>query len=159
MIELTIKVPELLVPEIKNLAEKLAGMVNDNANESFLTMEEFDWCVAAAIRTLKNERLIRSSRDYAWIMKLLNEQYLDDFEQYYTGLSFIEYLNLIGVKDRPSKSAIYNNYAIIIGEFPKWEFSDEPEHSEAVRRINVGKRFINAYMRAKKAVSEGFSEL
>ena len=158
MVELTIKVPEVVAPEIKKLAEKLAGMVIDNNDSRFLTMEEFDWCVAAAIRTLKNERLIRSSRDYAWIMKLLNEQYLDDFEQYYTGLSFIEYLNLIGVKDRPSKSAIYNNYAIIIGEFPKWEFSDEPEHSEAVRRINVGKRFINAYMRAKKAVSEGFLE-
>ncbi len=156
--ELTLKVPQEVVPELKMLAEKLAGMVNGGKEENLLTLEEIDHCVAVAVNKLKEEKMIRSSRDYAWIMMVMNEQVLDDFEEYYTALSFIDYLEAIGIDDRPGKSTLYDNCALVIGDFPKWVFSDEPAHGEATRRINVGKRFLNAYMRAKRALSEGFSE-
>lgn len=158
MIELTIKVPEAVAPEIKMLAEKLAKIYINSCDDTLLTLEEQDMCVAKALTELRSANVIRSSRDYAWIMTLMNEQVLEDFEQYFTCLSFIDYLKTIGIEDRPSKSALYDNCATVIGEFPNWEFTDKPEHIETTRRINVGKRFINAYMRAKKAVPEGFLE-
>ena len=155
MVELTIRVPEAVAPEIKMLAEKLAGMVTNDLEDDFLTIEETDLCVKNAIKTLQAERVIRSPRDFAWIMAVMNEHVLDDFDQNFTGLSFIGYLESIGIDDSPSVSTMYNYREIATGNFPMWEFSDDPTQKETTRRINVGRRFVNAYKVAKKALLEG----
>ena len=88
----------------------------------------------------------------------MNEQVMDDFEEYNTPISFIDYLKMLKIEKLPSKSVLYDNCALVENTFPDWEFSDCPNSSETVRRRNVAKRFLNAFMRAKRGVSEEFPE-
>ena len=158
MKEITLRVPEEVAPELEALVRKLTRVMAEEEEDVLLTIDEQDQCVAEAIRTLQRDKVIRSPRDFSWIMAVMNQQALDDFEVYFTPLSFIGYLKSINIDNRPGKSALYDNYSLVINDFPEWEFTDEPSHSEVVRRRNVGKRFLNAYRQAKHRVSEGFSE-
>jgi hypothetical protein len=88
----------------------------------------------------------------------MNEQVMDDFDEYYTPISFIDYLKMLKIEKVPGKSVLYDNCALVENTFPDWEFSDCPNSSETIRRRNVAKRFLNAFMRAKRGVSEGLSE-
>lgn len=65
-------------------------------------------------------------------------------------LSFLNYLKVLGVENAPGKSTLYNNLVLIDGEYPEWEFADNPATAEVIRRRNVGKRFVNAYQTAKR---------
>jgi hypothetical protein len=158
IVEIKVKVPEEVAPEISKLAEKLAMMHVAGSDEAELPLERLDWCVAQAINELVKNKVIHSTRDFAWIMLVMNEQVIDDFEEYYTPLSFIDYLKMLKIEKLPSKSVLYANCVLAETTFPDWEFSDCPKNSETIRRKNVAKRFLNAFMRAKRGVSEGFSE-
>lgn len=158
MKEITLRVPEALAPELEALAKKLAQVMETEEEDVLLTIDEQDQCVAEAIRVLQRDKVIRSSRDFAWIMTLMNQQVLDDFEVYFTAISFIDYLKSLNVENRPGKSSLYDNCSLVLNDFPEWEFADEPNHNEVVRRRNVGKRFLSAYIRAKRCISEGISE-
>ena len=133
IVEITVKVPAEVVPEIRNLAEKLAKMHVAGSDEAELPLERLDWCVAQAINELIKDRVIRSSRDYAWILSVMNEQVIDDFEEYNTPISFIDYLKMLKIEKLPSKSVLYDNCALVENTFPDWDFSDCPNSSETVR--------------------------
>ena len=158
LVEITVKVPAEVAPEIRALAEKLAKIHVGGSDEVDLPLERLDWCMAQAINELIKDKVIRSSRDYAWILTAMNEQVMDDFEEYYTPISFIDYLKMLKIEKLPGKSVLYDNCALVENTFPDWDFSDCPNSSETVRRRNVAKRFLNAFMRAKRGVSEGFLE-
>jgi len=158
LVEITVKVPAEVASEIRALAEKLAKMHVAGSDETELPLERLDWCMAQAINELVKDKVIRSSRDYAWILSVMNEQVMDDFEEYYTPISFIDYLKMLKIEKLPGKSVLYDNCALVENTFPDWEFSDCPNSSETIRRRNVAKRFLNVFMRAKRGVSEGFSE-
>lgn len=158
MKEITLRVPEALAPELEALAKKLAQVMEEVDEEDLLTIDEQDQCVAEAIRALQREKVIRSPRDFAWIMTVMNQQVLDDFEVYYTAIAFIRYLQSLDIEGCPGKTSLYENCSLVLNDFPEWEFADEPSHEEVVRRRNVGKRFLSAYIRAKRCISEGISE-
>jgi len=151
-------VPDELVPELEALVRKLARVVEREEDEVLLTIDEQDRCVAKAIRTLQKDKVIRSPRDYAWIMTVMNQQVLADFEVYFTAMSFIDYLKSLNIENCPGKSSLYDNCALVTNDFPEWEFIDGPSHSEVVRRRNVGRRFLSAYVQAKRCISESISE-
>lgn len=159
MKEITLRVPDELAPELEALVKKLARVVENGVEEDvLLTIDEQDQCVAEAILMLQKDKVIRSPRDFAWVMMVMNQQVLNDFEVYFTAISFIDYLKSLNIENRPGKSSLYDNCALVMNDFPEWEFADEPSHSEVVRRRNVGKRFLSAYIRAKRTISEGISE-
>ena len=156
MKEITLRVPDELAPELEALVKKMALVME--VEEYLLTIEEQDQCVAEAILTLQREKVIRSPRDFAWIMMVMNQQVLDDFEGCFTAIAFTRYLKTLGIEGCPGKSSLYSNCSLVLNDFPEWEFADDPSHDEVVRRRNVGKRFLSAYIKAKRRISEGISE-
>ena len=156
MKEITLRVPDELAPELEALVKKMALVME--VEEYLLTIEEQDQCVAEAILTLQREKVIRSPRDFAWIMMVMNQQVLEDFEGCFTALAFISYLKSLGIEGCPGKTSLYDNCSLVLNDFPEWEFADDPIHSEVVRRRNVGKRFLNVYSKVKRSYAEGISE-
>jgi len=152
--ELTIKVPAAVAQEVRMLAEKMAGMAC-GMDDDCVEIDEANRCAAAAIRTMRNEGVIQAPRDYVWIMTLMNQHVLADFDGYFTGLSFVKFLRAIGVEDVPSKSTVYNHADVVEGKFPQWEYRDRPDRTEAIRRTNVAKRFVTAFRKEKSSVLEG----
>ena len=117
LVEITVKVPAEVVPEIRALAEKLAKIHVGGSDEVDLPLERLDWCMAQAINELIKDKVIRSSRDYAWILTVMNEQVMDDFDEYYTPISFIDYLKMLKIEKLPGKSVLYDNCALVENTF------------------------------------------
>ena len=150
MIELTIRVPEAVAPEIKMLAEKLAGMV-EIGDDEWLDEDDFTSFFRKAIDELWRDRVLKRPRDYGWIMAALDQGLIDDIEPFASPSKFREYLKILGVQPLPSKTTIASAYNNVVGDFPDWAFLDEPDGTEVLRRKNVVNRFRSAFMRAKRA--------
>lgn len=150
MIELTIRVPEAVAPEIKMLAEKLANVV-EGRDDDWLEGDDFNAFFKVAIDELRNERVIVRPRDYGWIMAALDQGVVADIEPFASPSKFREYLKILGVQPLPSKTTIASAYNNVVGDFPDWAFLDEPDATETLRRKNVVNRFRSAFMRAKRA--------
>lgn len=150
MIELTIRVPEVVAQEIKMLAEKLAGMV-EGGNDEWLDSDDFNVFFKKAIDELWRDRVIKRPRDYGWIMAALDQGLVADIEPFASPSKFREYLKILGVQPVPSKTTIASAYNHVVGDFPDWAFLDEPDATEVLRRKNVVNRFRSAFMRAKRA--------
>ena len=50
------------------------------------------------------------------------------------------------------------NESVVKGKYPDWTFTDSPKASEALRRKNLVKRFLSAFMRAQSNKSDGWSD-
>ncbi len=133
-----------------------AVKVISSANNNF----SVDECIAAAISELQDNSVIRYPRDFAYIMHVLNEGLIKDVECSYTPIQFMQYLDVLHVGDykRPSKSTLYNAECIICNKYPDWTFTDKPYRGEAMRRIDVGRRFIKAYGKKKLEKLDAFME-
>lgn len=150
MIELTIRVPEAVAPEIKMLAEKLASVV-EGRDDDWLEGDDFNAFFKVAIDELRKDRVIVRPRDYGWIMTALDQGVVADIEPFASPTNFRRYLKLMGVQPVPSKTTISSAYNNVVGDFPDWAFLDEPDATETLRRKNVVNRFRSAFMRAKRA--------
>ena len=70
-----------------------------------------------------------------------------DLPSFDTPTSFREYLINIGIKKGiPNRSTISKYYDKARGQLPNWTF-DDADGTEAIRRNNVGKRFLNLVKR------------
>ena len=58
----------------------------------------------------------------------------------------------------PGRSTVYNTIAKVRGKYPDWTFTDAPKASEALRRKNLIKQFLSAFMRAQSRKSDGLSD-
>jgi len=58
----------------------------------------------------------------------------------------------------PGRTTIYDTIAKVQGKYPDWTFTDAPKASEALRRKNLVKRFLSAFMRAQSRKSDGLSD-
>lgn len=95
-----------------------------------------------ALDVLQKEKLLKNLYDYTWVMEAMNQTAgMPNFD---TPNSFITYLRGLNVERLPSEDTIQVKQNKFVGEFPNWEFTD-CDITEATRRINVGKRFLNAY--------------
>ena len=117
-----------------------------------------DRCVAMAIAELQKRNVIRFASDYAFIMMLINQGGIDKKLFYTSPLDYIAYLQHIGASYIPGKSRIYLMLGLTSGKYPEWTFVDNPGSGETIRRNNVARQFLSAYIRAKRALAEGLVE-
>jgi hypothetical protein len=145
--------------------EKFMGMLSlcpqvEVVSEAMDGVSDFDvdYCMACAIRELCHYGVFSFSCDYAYIMAALNEEVVKDVPFFYTPMDFLSYLKSLGFENIPGKTSIYDTINKIKGSFPNWTFTDHPKDIEVRRRINVVKRFLNAFGKAKRGMSERMSE-
>ena len=114
----------------------------ENTNDEDVTSDDqrFKKC----IDILMEEKLLKHLYDYTWVMEASNQT--EGMPKFNTPSSFITYLKGIGIERVPSEDSINLKQNVFTGTFPLWEFTD-CDTTEANRRINVGKRFVNAYKR------------
>ena len=136
--------------------EKFMGMVSlcpqvevvnvCDTGDKKLTM---DSCVASAIREMRQRLAFRSPCDYAYLMVAMNESVVKGLPFFYTPKDFIDYMHEADFDNLPGRSTVYNTIAKVRGKYPDWTFADDPKASEALRRKNLIKQFLSAFMRAQ----------
>ena len=141
---------------------KLCPMVEvvnvDSAEE---THEFIDQCVKLAFQYLQKNRVFRKPGDYTYIMKAVNDGAVKDMDYFISPIDYLDYLSTLGLEDLPGKSTIYDNLQRIEGEYPDWTYVGEnrqPTNQEILRRKNIVVRFLSAFFRAKRELSESGSE-
>lgn len=116
------------------------------------TEEQVAACVAQAIAELRADKMAFRSYDFTWILAAMNEYRVEDIEGFRSPQAFVDYLRLAGVEKVPDRTTLRINN--VEGVFPDWQFEDTEEPQEVLRRINIVKRFLNAYRRAKGALHD-----
>jgi hypothetical protein len=98
--------------------------------------------VGKSIEQLQKEKVLKNLYDYTWVMEAMNQT--QGMPTFNTPSSFISYLKTIGMERLPSEDSINRKQNTFTGTFPEWQFTD-CDTTEANRRINVGKRFLNLF--------------
>ena len=117
--------------------------------------QTIDAYVATAIREMRQRLAFRYSRDYAYLMVAMNESVVKGLPFFYTPKDFIEYMREAEFDHLPGRSTVYNTIAKVRGRYPDWTFTDAPKASEALRRKNIIKQFLSAFMRAQTEKLDG----
>ena len=145
--------------------EKFMGMVSlcpqvevVNVCESGDKKLSMDSYVASAIREMRQTLAFRYPCDYAYLMVAMNESVVKGLPFFYTPKDFIEYMRMSNFDGLPGRTTIYDTIAKVRGKYPDWTFTDAPKASEALRRKNLIKQFLSAFMRAQSRKSDGLSD-
>lgn len=115
--------------------DSVVGTGDENATATDVRM-------AMAVKGLWDEGVLRHLYDYTWVMEVINQT--DSMPYFNTPASFIAYLKEADVERLPSEDSINKKQNTFTGRFPDWLFVD-CDATEAKRRINVGKRFLNIF--------------
>ncbi len=105
-------------------------------------VEDIGQRIRTCIDRLIEEKLIAHLYDYTWILEVMNQT--DGLPHFNTPQSFIIYMKDLGIEKMPSDSTINKKQNVFSGTFPDWKFTN-CDTTEANRRINVAKRFLNIY--------------
>ena len=149
MKEITLRVPDSMVPLIeewvKHIPEiELASLEESGAYET----DEINRRMALALKILKENRAIRYSYDYTWIMVAIGDGVVNGLSGFRSPKSFIEYLINLGVKSVPSRSTVSTWFGRVIGKYPDWEFTDTKDPNEIMRRKNIVRQLLSALNKA-----------
>lgn len=121
--------------------------------------KDFDICMVEAIKTLRENKVLRKPSDYAYIMKVINEKQIADAPYFFTPDAFLSYLKELGIKGIPGRTTIYDTKKGIRGEYPKWMFKDlQGDNIETLRRNNVARQFLSAFFKAQRVLSDRISD-
>ena len=145
-----------IVLEIEDSAfEQFMGMIElcpqvsvVNVCQTKDAQKSTDYYVALAIRAMINMKAFRTPGDYGYLMVAFNDGVVKGLPFFYTPKDFLDYMKESGFKEMPSRNTLYNTIGKVEGKFPDWTFTDAPKASEALRRKNLVKLFLSAYMRA-----------
>jgi hypothetical protein len=145
--------------------EKFMGMVSLCPQVEVLNVcqtgdkkQTIDAYVASAIREMRQTQAFRNLCDYAYLMVAMNESVVKGMPFFYTPKDFIDYMREADFDHLPGRSTIYNTMAKVQGKYPDWTFADAPKASEALRRKNLIKQFLSAFMKAQSRKSDGLSD-
>ena len=116
-----------------------------------------DKCFHAAILEMRQDKAFRTKGDYGYIMLAVNDEAVKG-HFFYSPSDFIKYLKELGLDQLPGLSTLYDTNNKVSGRYPNWEFTDHPDNKEILRRNNIAVRFVSAFNRARRRLSEGFSE-
>ena len=119
--------------------------------ESMDVMDDRDACMRYAITALRRNKVFRRHYDYSWIMQAINDGVMDDYEEFESPQTFINYLCEIGIDELPDRSTISRACSNVYDSYPNWQFMDVTKPSEILRRKNVVKQFLSAFGEAKRA--------
>ena len=117
-----------------------------------------DTYVASAIREMRRMLAFRYPCDYAYLMVAFNESVVKGLPFFYTPKDFLDYMREAEFDNLPGRTTIYDTIAKVKGKYPDWTFTDAPKASEALRRKNLIKQFLSAFMRAQSRKSDGLSD-
>ena len=155
-----------VVLRIDNAAfEKFMGMVSlcpqvevlnvCQTGDGKLTTDRY---VVSAIREMRQTLAFRYPCDYAYLMVAMNESVVKGLPFFYTPKDFLDYMRESKFDNLPGRSTVYNTIAKVKGKYPDWTFTDAPKASEALRRKNLIKRFLSAFMKAQSRQLDGLSD-
>lgn len=150
MIELTIRVPNDLAQTIGDLIKRIPEAEIVCSAEDIKVESLRDECAREAFNTLLYEGIIKSPRDFGWIMVAMNNGLIDDFTEFSSDQSFIDYLNDLKIRNVPSRTTLYNSTVLVSDLTPEMQFDDNPDAHETIRRRSVVSRFLNLYRKAKR---------
>ena len=150
MIELTIRVPNDLAQTIGDLIKRIPEAEIVCSAEDIKVESLRDECAKEAFNTLLYEGIIKSPRDIGWIMVAMNKGLMDDFTEFSSDQSFIDYLKDLNIRKVPSRTTLFNANFLVSEVSPTLQFSDNPDAHETIRRRNVVFRFLNSYREAKR---------
>ena len=155
-----------VILRIDNAAfEKFMGMVSlcpqvevlnvCQTGDEKLTTDRY---VVSAIREMRQTLAFRYPCDYAYLMVAMNESVVKGLPFFYTPKDFLDYMRESKFDNLPGRSTVYNTIAKVKGKYPDWTFTDAPKASEALRRKNLIKRFLSAFMKAQSRQLDGLSD-
>lgn len=116
-----------------------------------------DQCFHEALLEMRRDRVLRTRGDYTYIMLAVNDRVVDGL-YFYSPLDYLEYMSQLGIDNLPGKSIIYDTAKKVGKHYPNWTFSDKPDMNERLRRNNIVVRFVSAFNRAKRGISERIPE-
>ena len=117
--------------------------------------QTIDCYVASAIREMRQALAFKNPCDYAYLMVAMNESVVKGLPFFYTPKDFIDYMREADFDNLPGRSTVYNTIAKVKGRYPDWTFTDAPKASEALRRKNLIKQFLSAFVRAQAGKLDG----
>ena len=156
---------QYLVQVEESACEKFEGMIDLCPDVKIVcvdvvidTKDVVDQCVGNAIRSLVESNTIRHAYDYAYIMMGINQGLVDKQLFFVSPQEYLDYLNELVDSNLPGKSTLYNTIGKTYGKYPDWTFTDKPTTFESLRRKNVFKQFLSAFMKEKRARLERMLE-
>ena len=155
MKEITIQVEDSAYECVLGMLQLCQKVEVVSDGECVIAGDVMDLCVAKAIGELRQRRVFRYPCDYTYIMIAFNEEVVKGLPFFYTPKDFLDYMKELGFKNLPSRSTLYNTIGKVAGKYPDWIFTDAPKASEALRRKNLVKLFLSAYMRALSGKLDG----
>ena len=149
MQEITLRVPESLVPLIEEWVRHIPEIELASLKESGVyETDEINRRISLALKILNENRAIRYSYDYTWIMVAIGDGVVNGLSGFRSPKSFIEYLINLGVKSVPSRSTVSTWFGRVIGKYPDWEFTDTKDPNEIMRRKNIVRQLLSALNKA-----------
>lgn len=152
------KMKRIIIEVEDSACEPVVGMLKlcngvriASVQESMDVMDDRDACMRYAITTLRRNKVFRRHYDYSWIMQAINDGVMDDYEEFESPQTFINYLCEIGIDELPDRSTISRACSNVYDSYPNWQFMDVTKPSEILRRKNVVKQFLSAFGEAKRA--------
>ena len=151
MKRIIIEVEDLAYEPVVGMLKLCNGVRIASVQESMDVMDDRDACMRYAITTLRRNKVFRRHYDYSWIMQAINDGVMDDYEEFESPQTFINYLGEIGIDELPDRSTISRACSNVFDSYPNWQFMDVKKPGEILRRKNVVKQFLSAFGEAKRA--------
>lgn len=151
MKRIIIEVEDLAYEPVVGMLKLCNGVRIASVQESMDVMDDRDACMRYAITALRRNKVFRRHYDYSWIMQAINDGVMDDYEEFESPQTFINYLCEIGIDELPDRSTISRGCSNVFDSYPNWQFMDVKKPGEILRRKNVVKQFLSAFGEAKRA--------
>ena len=154
MKEITLRVPASMVPLIEEWVKHIPEIELASLEESGVyEIDEINRRMALALKILKENRAIRYSYDYTWIMVAIGDGVVKGLSGFKSPQSFMDYLKSLGVDKVPSRTTISTWFGRVLGMYPNWEFTDTKDPNETMRRKNVVRQLLSALNKAANSVT------
>lgn len=151
MKQIIVNIDDLAYEPVVGMLKLCQGVEIESEGEVVDTINERDVCMVYAIKKLRNNNVFRHHYDYTWIMKALNEGVIEEYEDFESPQSFLDYLDEIGLDGLPDRSTLSRALSKAFDSYPNWTFVDAKKPSESIRRKNVVKQFLSAFGEAKRS--------
>lgn len=103
--------------------------------------------VQKTMHSLIQNKIIKHKFDHAWIMRLIDEGKVRELSMFESVNSYRGYMGELDIDGVAGVSTLSKYYNTVDGEFPNWTFSDKNDNFERLRRINVARCFLAAFVK------------
>lgn len=144
MKEITFRVPDQMVPLLEEWVKHIPEIEIVSLEESGqYEFDEINRRMTIALKSLKEDGVIRFIYDYTWIMVAIRDGAINGLGAFKSAQSFMDYLKSLGVEHVPSRTTLSTWDGRVLGTYPNWEFTDTQDPQEILRRKNVVRQLIS----------------